>query len=84
MDDSFQLSVTNEQEVKLVGTKNNSVIYLRKAQTKDWASELIKVRAMRKDLPIRNFVLTYEDKILAKGTITNKKTLVSPRGHCRQ
>lgn len=80
VDDSFQLSVTNEQEVKLVGTKNNSVIYLRKAQTKDWASELVKVRAMRKDLPIRNFVLTYEDKILAKGTITNKRHLSLQEG----
>lgn len=80
VDDSFQLSVTNEQEVKLVGTKNNSVIYLRKAQTKDWASELVKVRAMRKDLPIRNFVLTYEDKTLAKGTITNKRHLSLQEG----
>lgn len=80
VDDSFQLSVTNEQEVKLVGTKNNSVIYLRKAQTKDWASELVKIRAMRKDLPIRNFVLTYEDKTLAKGTITNKRHLSLQEG----
>ena len=80
VDDSFQLSVTNEQEVKLVGTKNNSVIYLRKAQTKDWAGELVKIRAMRKDLPIRNFILTYEDKTLAKGTITNKRHLSLQEG----
>ena len=80
VDDSFQLSVTNEQEVKLVGTKNNSVIYLHKAQTKDWASELVKIRAMRKDLPIRNFILTYEDKTLAKGTITNKRHLSLQEG----